>query len=162
MENTDIENKVNTEVQEKLDALWKEKEELIKKNEELEKTLKEQHDIQIKKEFDEKAKGFANLGVGYEDLASILKDANEKLGKEQFEKFESILKSCDEKLGKSAMFTETGSNTQEDNSGAYEKIQKIAEEIKKSDQKLTKEMAFDLACQKNPKLYEEYIKEERI
>lgn len=56
------------------------------------------------------------------------------------------------------LMTETGQspNGDLDDEGAVKKLREKAKEIQKADSKLTREQAFEKACQQNPKLFSEY------
>lgn len=151
-----------------LEAVCKSNEQLTKslnstktENKTLADKLAAEQNLRIMKEFEEKAKSFGHEGAEATKIAKILKsayDASEENGKQ----LEEVLKSAHAKIEEGRLFAEHGT-TGGINSGAsaWTKIEKSAEEICKSDSKLTQQEAIDLVLQRNPKLYDEYQEEKR-
>lgn len=122
---------------------------------------KAERDARLNKEFVAKAEEFKGLTVEPAKLGPILKAASEKLDKADFEELERVLKAADEQVAKSELFKEAGANGTVTPSGAYEEATKKAEEIRKSDSKLTQEQALEKAFEADPALQERYLAEMR-
>lgn len=131
------------------------------KAEEAQKLAKEERDTRLNKEFVAKAETYKALTVEPAKFGPILKSASEKLDKADFEELERILKAADEQVAKSELFKEAGAGGTVTPNGAYDEATKKAEEIRKSDPKLTQEQALEKAFEADPALQERYLAEIR-
>jgi len=122
---------------------------------------KEERDERLNKEFIAKAEDFKALTVEPAKLGPILKAASEKLDKADFEELERVLKAADEQVAKSELLKEAGANGSVTPSGAYDEAAKKAEEIRKSDPKLSQEQALEKAFEDDPDLQQRYLAEVR-
>lgn len=110
----------------------------------------------------QKAESFSHVAP-VDELAPVLKEAQEKLTPETFEKLEGIFKAVEERIVKGDLFTEFGKRTDGSESAgdAMAQLEKMADElVEKStgDEPLSKEQAFDrvLATEKGAALYAQY------
>lgn len=87
--------------------------------------------------------------------------SGQPLEKKQADRIVKMLKSGDAAVA--SLMTETGSNRGREDSddSAYAQLKDKADEIRESNDKLTKEQAFTKACTDNPKLYNMYKSERR-
>lgn len=125
--------------------------------------LKTEKDARVLKEFEEKAISFGHLGQDAKNLAKVLKAAHEA-DPENGAAIEEILKSANAKIEQSNLFAEkgtTGSGFGKAGAGAWSKIEKMAQEISKSDPKVSSAEAIELVLKKHPELYDEYTNEKR-
>ena len=132
-------------------------------NASLAEKLKTEKDARVLKEFEEKAISFGHLGQDAKNLAKVLKAAHEA-DPENGAAIEEILKSANAKIEQSNLFAEkgtTGSGFGKAGAGAWSKIEKMAQDISKSDPKVSNAEAIDLVLKKHPELYEEYSNEKR-
>jgi len=151
------------ETQAKLDELFESHAKIAKENETLatsNKSLTEQvtkeREMRVAKEFHEKAKSFGHVGEDAIELGKTLKEAFETMSKEGYERFEKTLKAANDKIEAGNIFSELG--TSAGGSVVYDDKIKVAKEAElKANPKLTSEQAEDLALQKNPELYNEYL-----
>jgi len=132
-------------------------EKMMKRVEEAEKLAKQERDARIEREFIEKASKFKYLPINPQEFGKVMKSLYET-NSEQYKEVEKVLQAADKQLEKSKMFDEIGLN-QEGDSEASTALHKKAEEIMKSDSKLTREQAFLKAVEQNPELYEQYKRE---
>ena len=152
------EGKVKTPVTEKTpEEILKAHDTLMKKNEDLEKIIKDEREIRLKKEFADKAAAFKNIPGEKADLAHVMKTASETMDKETYDKFEGLLKGADAALKESALLKEAGTTGGSDaGADAWDKIEKAAVEMRKADPKLSNAQAIDKVMKEQPSLYEEY------
>ena len=146
------------EVKEKLEAVWKENEEIKKAHEELIEKQKKVEDENKKKDFIAKAEKEYTCFGKPEEFGLVLKEISEK-APESYEKLETVLKSAEEQIKAGKTFDEKGTNTPNTSGNSFDKIQKCAEKIAK-DENISIEKAVMVAMEKNPELYTEYSKEE--
>ncbi len=145
-------------------AIWKEKTESAAALAKVQKSLDEERDVRITKEFNDKAAGFKHLGVSSEDLGRVLKETSAK-APEAFKLLDPILKSLDEKIAKGGLFKEIGSaagngagaNARPGETNAEAQINAIAKSyVEKDAGKMTREAAISKAWAANPHLYNEH------
>lgn len=145
-----------------VEAIYKGQTELVKKNVELEKQLKDERTQRITKEFDEKAKGYKNLGADTAKLSKIMKSLSET-DADALKEVEAILKAADEQVAKGNLFGEFGSSqSSAATKDSWEKIEKAAEGyVAKSDGKINSAegVARFLETKEGKTMYAEYIKE---
>lgn len=144
------------EVKAMMKALWKDKEDMSLKTTELEKMVQKAEDEKLTKEYVEVAKSFKNISVNPEEFGKILKDIALK-SPESLEKIQEVLKGADEALKHAGIFKEYGSSGTA-SAGAWDKIEKLAEEIMK-EEKISMAQAITKTMEQNPELYNEYLKE---
>lgn len=122
--------------------------------------LRKRADDAEEKELTEIAKKYEIIGKKPEELVPILKNLKAS-GGEAYTQMLSILDTSVEMVNKSALFSEVGKSGHGGNEeGAWNKIEKKAEEILKSMPNLTRVQAIDKACEQNPELVHEYESEE--
>ena len=128
-------------------------EEAEKRNTELEKRLNEQIEKAEIAEFVKKAETFTNLpNMKPDEFGPVLRNLSKVEG---YDKLETVLEAANKALGESELFKAKGEDGGIEN-GALAKLQAKADELRKSDPKLTREQAFAKAVEDNPDLYAEY------
>ncbi|WP_080840015.1 DUF1541 domain-containing protein [Cohnella massiliensis] len=133
-------------------------EEMEKRAKEAEDVAKREQEARVKKEFIAKASGYRGLPIQPEEFGLVLKEIAEK-SPEQFAKLEEVLKAADEAIATGKLFEEVGKGGGSGGaSDTWAKIEKAAEEMMKSDSKLTKEQAITKVAEKHPELVEAYRK----
>ncbi len=141
------------ELRERLEALWKEREELIKKNQELEQILKEEREEKTKAEYIAKAREFSKIPIQTETLGLMLKSISEKLP-DYKEEFVRLLKAANEAFEQ--VTGEAGSN-QSLTTEQYTQLDQYIEYLQKS-AGLTRAEAITKAFAEHPEWYDEYRK----
>ena len=159
--------KVSPEIKEKLEAVFKSNEELLKANEgkvkEIEKlseVVKEEKNARILKEFKEEVQNEYSSIATSDDLGPVLKEMQESLDKESYEKITNILKQAEVITKTSEVLREYGTSHSEGERTLRVKIEKGKSEIRKSDSSMTDAQAEDKFFQDNPGVYDEYITEQ--
>lgn len=122
-----------------------------------EEIAKAEREARITKEYVAKAAQFTHLGINAEEFGPILKSLAET-NPEGYAKLEATLKSLNTVVEKSVLLEEIGKSNSAA-AGAWERIEKRAEEIRKSEPGLTKEQAIARVMRDDPQLYAEYVKE---
>lgn len=124
---------------------------------ELEKQIAVEKDARLTRDFIAKAaEKFKHLPEKADVLGPILKELADK-APEAAAKIEKFLEATNEKLAKVTELTkELGHNRDGGEQTAWGKIQKAAEELRKTEVKLSKEQAIQKAMELNPDLYEAY------
>lgn len=131
-------------------------EEMEKRAKEAEDVAKREQDARVKKDFIAKASGYRGLPIKPEEFGLVLKEIADK-SPEQFAKLEEVLKAADEAIATGELFKEVGKGGGGGGgSDTWSKIEKAAEEIMKSDSKLTKEQAITKVAEKHPELVDAY------
>lgn len=125
-----------------LEKRYQELEERIQKRDEADK------EMSIRKKFDG-----LTLAVDLDAQMPVLKGLKD----EDVDKYVATLKAADEQILKGALFTEIGSGGVGESS-VEKQLEASAVEIQKSEAGLTYEQAFSKALDRNPKLYDEYMK----
>ena len=145
-----------------IDAIWKDREELVAKSAELEKSLGEEIAKRSRREYLAKAeKSLCNIpGHSLEEVVDLMievKATNEELGA----RVEKALESSSAALQGGALLVEAGRSVPDTSGGdPWAKIQKIAKsEVEKSAGALTMPQAIAKTIQTNPALYAEYNEE---
>lgn len=145
-----------------IDAIWKDREELVAKSAELEKSLGEEIAKRSRREYLAKAeKSLCNIpGHSLEEVVDLMievKATNEELGA----RVEKALESSSAALQGGALLVEAGRSVPDTTGGdPWAKIQKIAKsEVEKSAGALTMPQAIAKTIQTNPALYAEYNEE---
>src|SRR5690606_25156066 len=139
-----------------VEALWKQAE----RADQLAKELREEKELRIRKEFEERAKQFDNLPISAEELGRILQAFHEK-AKEEYDKIERLLRAVNEALAQSEILNELGSPYNGTSGGAWTKIEKLAQGLIQKDANLTKEKAISIVLEPKPQLYAEYLAEQQ-
>jgi len=153
-------NKLPDSVKPLIEKLYKENQETSKKAIKLEKELQKEIDEKIEKQFIEKAKNeFSSLPVKSDDFGKLLKSINEK-APEEFEKLEKLMKTLNGAIGEGTVFREIGSNSDGGAVGAWGKIEKAAEQIRKDNPSISQAQAVSQIITANPELYSTYLKEQ--
>ena len=147
-----------------IDAIWKDREELVAKSAELEKSLGEEIAKRSRREYLGKAeKTLCNIpGHSLDEVVDLMievKATNEELGA----RVEKALEASSAALQGGALLVEAGRSVPDTTGGdPWAKIQKIAKsEVEKSSGALTMPQAIAKTIQTNPALYEEYNLERR-
>lgn len=91
-----------------------------------------------------------------EDLAELLKG----LDTEKADAVFAVFKTANERLKESKLFKEFGSSTTVEQT-ASDKLEKIAQDIRKAEPTLTREMALTKAYEANPELVKQFYKESK-
>jgi hypothetical protein len=130
-----------------------------KRVEKAENLAKEERDARLTKEFVAKAEGFKGLPTKAEEFGPVLKAANEKLTKDESAALETVLKAANEAIEKGELFKEQGVNGAAAKSGALEEATRKAEELRKSDSKLSETEALDQVLKSDRALQERYLAE---
>lgn len=127
-----------------------------------EKVAKEERDTRLTNEFIAKAESdYGHMSVEPAEFGPVLKAASEKLSKEEFEAIETALKAADAQIEKGALFAEAGAGGVPVAADAMAELKQKAEEIRKSDPKLSEAAALDKAMTDNPDLQQRYLDEAR-
>jgi len=147
-----------------IDAIWKDREELVAKSAKLEKDLGEEIAKRSRREYLGKAeKTLCNIpGHSLDEVVDLMievKATNEELGA----RVEKALEASSAALQGGALLVEAGRSVPDTTGGdPWAKIQKIAKsEVEKSSGALTMPQAIAKTIQTNPALYEEYNLERR-
>ena len=147
-----------------IDAIWKDREELVAKSQKLEKDLGEEIAKRSRREYLGKAeKTLCNIpGHSLDEVVDLMievKATNEELGA----RVEKALEASSAALQGGALLVEAGRSVPDTTGGdPWAKIQKIAKsEVEKSSGALTMPQAIAKTIQTNPALYEEYNLERR-
>ena len=142
-----------------IDAIWKDREELVAKSAKLEKDLGEEIAKRSRREYLGKAeKTLCNIpGHSLDEVVDLMievKATNEELGA----RVEKALEASSAALQGGALLVEAGRSVPDTTGGdPWAKIQKIAKsEVEKSSGALTMPQAIAKTIQTNPALYEEY------
>jgi DNA-binding protein len=130
-------------------------------NEKLQKALDAEKDLRITKEFISKAAEYKNLGTKSDDFGKVLKEIAQKITPETYSELEKVLAGADEKIGKNDLFLKEIGSGGETVLETIDKVNKMVEEIRKSDSKITKEQAEAKVWMEHPELYREYEAEKR-
>ena len=145
-----------------IDAIWKDREELVAKSAELEKSLGEEIAKRSRREYLGKAeKTLCNIpGHSLDEVVDLMievKATNEELGA----RVEKALEASSAALQGGALLVEAGRSVPDTTGGdPWAKIQKIAKsEVEKSSGALTMPQAIAKTIQTNPALYAEYNEE---
>lgn len=103
-----------------------------------------------------KAATFSHMGSP-DDLSKLLTDVDQKLGAEGLKAVEAVLAKGEEAFAQAKVFEEIGVTLRGDMTDSpIAKIDAIAEEIRKSDPKMTIEVARAEAWRRNPELFKNY------
>lgn len=129
--------KINPEVKKALEEV-----------ESLKKSLQLQQETMI-------AKKYEILGKKPEDVAKKLVDLK-KAGGTAYDDYVALLDEQVEMFQKSGLFKEKGSNAQDGGGSSWDKVNKAADEVMKSDAKLSRPAAIAKACALHPELLDEY------
>lgn len=158
---------VPKEMRPTIEALWKAREEAnaraeeaVKKAEETERLLKVERDERREKEFIEKAATALPMIPGTpKDVGTLLKtafDFDAGFGA----KFEKLLKTLNDQVAASSLFEERGSPFSVEGS-AHEKIESLANELRKSDPTLSREQSIARVVKTHRDLYAEAQRERK-
>jgi hypothetical protein len=123
------------------------------------KIAKAERDARLNKEFVAKAEGFKGLAVNAEKFGPILKAANEKLSKEEYEALETVLRAANNGIETGELFKEQGRGGVPAAGDAATDLQRKAGELKKSDSKLSQAEAEDQVLKSDPDLQARYLAE---
>lgn len=107
------------------------------------------------REIMEVAKRYAIIGKKPEELAPVLKSLK-AAGGTAYNDMIAMLDSTKETVEKSGVFGEIGKRGNAVSEDPWGKIEKVADEIQKSDVNLTRSQAIDKACAAHPELVREY------
>lgn len=144
---------------EKLKPMNDKMENIEKENKSLAAQLKESKDKNQVSEFEEIAKGLGFKGTKITEIAKILKSSSENLDEAQMKTLTQTLGAQNNVNGNLLhIFKELGTG-QGDDLGAESDIEKAKVAIMKEDSKLTEYEAENLAYERNPGLYSNYLKE---
>lgn len=124
---------------------------------------KAEQDKRVTREFVAKAEGYQALPQKPAEFGPVLKSASEKLTKEEYDELDRVLKAADEQIRRGDLFKQIGGDGGPGGVGtdAFSELQRKAEEIRKSDSKLSPEQALEKAMQADPELQRRYLAEQR-
>jgi hypothetical protein len=145
------------ESRELVQMLWKEHETAVQKAQKLETDLKIERDIRVTKEFQDRGKGFPNIGTA-EVVGDVLRKAFD-VSDEYGNQLEVILRDANTKIEKSELFIEKGTSARSIADSSWAKIEELAKSMVTKGQGQTMAQAIDRVLAENPLLYEEYTKE---
>jgi hypothetical protein len=92
----------------------------------------------------------------------VLKSASEKLTKDEYDELDRVLKAADAALNEAGIFDEQGRSREAATpDSALAEATAKAEEIRKSDPKITPTQALDMALTADRGLQERYLAEQR-
>lgn len=138
-----------------------EREKLTKRVEDAEKLAKAEQDERLTRDFIAKAETFKALPVTPGDFGIVLKSIHGGVDEKVFEQLETVLKAADEQIQKGDLFKEQGRAGDPQPSTVEAEVTRKAEEIRKSDSKLSKAEAFDRALSEDRDLQARYLAEIR-
>lgn len=101
------------------------------------------------------AKKYEALGKKPDELAKKLVDLK-KAGGTAYDDYVALLDEQVNLVEKSGLFSEVGSNAQDGGGSTWEKVNKAADEVLKSDPSLSRPAAIAKACEQHPELRAEY------
>lgn len=137
-----------------IQALWKSQQDQITQATEI---AKAERDARLTKEFTEVAKTFTNLPAVTEDFGVVLKGLHE-VDPAIYEQVVTVLRGANEAAN--ALYKSHGSSPVGDTNGSsLSAIEKAAAVIKQASPDLSDAEAQDLAMQRDPSLYAQYIAE---
>ncbi len=131
-------------------------------NEALTKSIsdaKTEKDLRIEKEFIQKAKDEFNVLGDSVVIGKVLKEASEKLSKENYDALSVIMKASQEKISKGALFIEAGTDNAQSATDNISKIDVMAKELMQKE-KISYDDALSKIFKDNETLLKEYINEE--
>jgi len=129
-----------------------------KSAEEAQAIAKAEQEARIDREFVAKAETFDHLGETRQ-VADLLKSAAASMPEADYAALEGLLAAANGKIDSGALFAELGKSAGGTAAG-NDRIEKAAAVLMDEDSALTKEQAVDLAVQKDPSLYADYLAEE--
>lgn len=130
--------------------------------EKAENVAKAERDERLTRDFITKAGSFQALPVTPGDFGLVLKSVHGGVDEQTFEALDKVLKAADEQISKGELFKEQGRSGDDPKPHNVEaEIAAKAEEIRKSDSKLTKAEAFDQALSEDRDLQSRYLAEIR-
>ena len=144
-------------------AVSEQNKELVKKNADLEKEIRQERDIRLTREFEDRAKNFKHLGANTTELAKVMKSLSET-SPDALSKFESVLKGANEQLrvvkafNTESVFDEIGTKAGGGGSNAGEQLETLVDSVvAKSDGKSREQVYEEVLKTKDGKrLYAEY------
>jgi hypothetical protein len=124
---------------------------------------KAERDTRLTREFVTKAEGYRALVLKAETFGPVLKEASEKLSKESFDAIDTVLKAADAAIAQTDLFKEQGRSRESANgsASAAAEVTKRAEELRKSDSKLTVGDAMSEVFKADTDLQARYLAEVR-
>jgi hypothetical protein len=137
---------------------------VVKRAEEAERIAKEERDTRQRAELVAKAeRDYKHLPGTAKEKGDTLFELSKSASPELFAKVETIFKSAEEMATNSALFTQIGSASQSNGVGsAYSEIEAKAQELRKTDPKMSEAQAIAKAASDNPELYRRYQQENPI
>jgi hypothetical protein len=150
-------------VRRRLEKLEKAEEDAKERVEKAESLAKAERDIRVNREFVQKAEQFGSLSQDPLELGPVLKAAHDSMPEEQYTVLETVLKAADDQVRQSGLFKEQGRGGEgrRESGDSFEKLQKAAQELRKSDPSMTAEAALDAAMQADPDMQAQYLAENR-
>ena len=160
---SDDEPELSKAAQERLKKAEDEVAELRKSAENSEKIAKEERDRRVTSEFITKAEGLGSLSIEPAKFGPVLKRIAEKVEKDDFDALEQLLTASNEQVAKGDLFKEYGAGVGGEAvpAGAYAEVQQKAEQLRKSDSKLTKGESEARVMREHPDLQSRYLAEMR-
>ena len=159
--------KVKKEVEEVSKALEQERIEkaaLVARIEELEKAANEAKQAEITKAYIEKAAVDLKHvpGVTAQTIGPILKSAADKLEKSEFETLYEALKSASAFIKANSRLTkELGVGGEDLSADPAAQLDALAKSIVQKDTKITYAKAYSIACEQNPQIYAQHVRNAR-
>lgn len=138
-----------------------EREKLTKRVEDAEKLAKAEKDERLTRDFIAKAEAFKALPVTPGDFGIVLKSIHGGVDTKTFEALEAVLKAADEQIEKGDLFKEHGRAGDPQPSTVEAEVTRKAEEIRKSEPKLSLTDARERALSEDRALQERYAAELR-
>ena len=140
------------------------KEALMKELEEFKKQAEVMKEAEITKEFIEKAavdmKHVPTVSAA--NFGPVLKAASKKLEKSEFDAIYTALKAANEFIGKNSQLTkELGVGGEDLSSEPAAQLDAIAKSLQEKDGSITYAKAYTLACEKNPQIYAQHVRNAR-
>jgi hypothetical protein len=140
------------------------KEALMKEIEDLKKQAFLAKEAEITKEYIEKAsidmKHVPNVSAAV--FGPVLKHAAEKLEKGDFDAIYGALKAANDYIKSNSVLTkELGVGGEDLSAAPHEQLEAIAKSLQDKDSSLTHAKAYQLACEKNPQIYAEHVRNAR-
>ena len=140
------------------------KEALMKELDELKKAAEVQKEAEITKEFIEKAavdmKHVPTVSAAV--FGPVLRQAAKKLEKSEFDAIYNALKASNEFIAKNNQLSkELGVGGEDLSADPASQLDSIAKSIVQKDSSLTFAKAYQLACERNPQIYAEHVRQAR-
>ena len=152
------------ELAKQLEESLVQKEALMKELDELKKSAEIAKEAEITKEYIAKAAVDMKFvpTVSAANFGPVLRAASKKLEKSEFDAIYTALKAANEFIGKNSQLTkELGVGGEDLSSEPAAQLDAIAKSLQEKDGSITYAKAYTLACEKNPQIYAQHVRDAR-